>query len=112
MEAKKEKDPPSLRHRCARVEMLVNHSQDRGSDMEVTTYGVDLAKQVFQVHWVEPDSGEVKRKVLTRGQFQAFFVRRAAGLVAMEACGSAHHWGRTLSALGHQVWSSPLLDRT
>jgi hypothetical protein len=46
MEARR-KDPPSLRHRCARVEMSGNHSQDRGSDMQVTTYGVDLAKQVF-----------------------------------------------------------------
>ena len=97
------KDPPSARHRCARVEMLRNHSRDRGSDMQVTTYGVDLAKRVFQVHWVELESGEVKRKVLTRGEFSAFFARRAAGLVAMEACGSAHHWGRALCALGHQV---------
>ncbi len=102
MEAKR-KDPLSIRHRCARVEMSSNHSQDRGSEMQVTTYGVDLAKQVFQVHWVETDSGEVKRKMLTRGQLQAFFARRAAGVVAMEACGSAHHWGRALKALGHQV---------
>ena len=55
------------------------------------------------MHWVEADSGEVKRKMLTRGQMQAFFARRAAGVVAMEACGSAHHWGRGLQALGHQV---------
>jgi transposase len=102
MEGQK-KDPPSVRHRCARVEMFSNHSQDRGSRMQVTTYGVDLAKRVFQVHWVEPDSGEVKRKMLARGEFAAFFARRAAGLVAMEACGSAHHWGRTLRGLGHQV---------
>jgi transposase len=102
MEAKR-KDPLSIRHRCARVEMLGNHSQNRGSDMQVTTYGVDLAKQVFQVHWVDMDSGEVKRKVLARGQMQAFFARQAAGVVAMEACGSAHHWGRALQALGHQV---------
>ena len=102
MEAKR-KDPLSIRHRCARVEMFSNHSQDRGSEMQVTTYGVDLAKQVFQVHWVETDSGEVKRKMLARGQMQAFFARRAAGVVAMEACGSAHHWGRALKALGHQV---------
>jgi transposase len=102
MEAQR-KDPPSLRHRCARVEMFVNHSQDRGSDMQVTTYGVDLAKRVFQVHWVEPDSGEVKRKMLSRAELASFFARRASGLVAMEACGSAHHWGRTLRALGHEV---------
>jgi transposase len=102
MEGQK-KDPPSIRHRCARVEVFSNHSQDRGSRMQVTTYGVDLAKRVFQVHWVELDSGEVKRKMLTRGEFAAFFARRAAGLVAMEACASAHHWGRTLRALGHEV---------
>lgn len=100
---RKEKDPPFLRHRCARVEVSINHSQNRGSKMEVTTYGVDLAKAVFQVHWVEPDSGEVKRKMLTRGQFRAFFASQAPGLVAMEACGSAHHWGRALRELGHQV---------
>jgi transposase len=71
--------------------------------MQVTTYGVDLAKRVFQVHWVEPDTGEVKRKVLMRAEFGAFFARRAAGRVAMEACGSAHHWGRVLRGLGHEV---------
>src|SRR5207237_7804446 len=91
------------RHQCARAEVSSNHSRDRGSAMNVTTYGVDLAKRVFQVHWVEPDTGEVKRKMLTRGEFAAFFARRAAGLVAMEACGLAHHWGRRLRGLGHQV---------
>jgi len=71
--------------------------------MQATTYGVDLAKRMFQVHWVEVGSGEVKRKVLTRGELRVFFARRAVGVVAMEACGSAHHWGRVLSVLGHQV---------
>ena len=74
MEGQK-KDPPSVRHRCARVEMFSNHSQDRGSRMQVTTYGVDLAKRVFQVHWVEPDTGEVKRKMIMRGELRAFFAR-------------------------------------
>jgi transposase len=71
--------------------------------MQVTTYGVDLAKSVFQVHWVESESGEVKRKVLGRAELSGFFACRPAGLVAMEACGSAHHWGRTLRKLGHEV---------
>ena len=48
----------------AKVEVFSNHSQDRGSAMQVTTYGVDLAKSIFQVHWVEPETGEVKRKML------------------------------------------------
>jgi hypothetical protein len=58
----RKEDPPSERHRCAGVEMFSNHSKDRGSTMQVTTYGVDLAKRVFQVHWVEAQTGEVKRR--------------------------------------------------
>jgi transposase len=91
------------RHRCARVEVSSNHSRDRGSRMNITTYGLDLAKRVFQVHWVEPATGEVKRKALLRGDVGAFFARRANGVVAMEACASAHHWGRLLTGLGQQV---------
>ena len=91
------------RHRCARVEVSVNHSRGRRSTMNVTTYGLDLAKRVFQVHWVELDTGELKRKTLGRGEVAAFFARRAPGIVAMESCGSAHYWGRLLSGLGHEV---------
>ncbi len=69
----------------------------------VTTYGLDLAKRVFQVHWVDVDSGEVRRKTLARGQVTAFFAKATLGVVAMEACGSAHHWGRVIEQLGHQV---------
>lgn len=92
------------RHRCARVEVDLNHSRDRGTTMKnVTTYGLDLAKRVFQVHWVDVDSGEVRRKTLARGQVAAFFAKATLGVVAMEACGSAHHWGRVLQGLGHEV---------
>ena len=91
------------RHQRARVEMFVNHSRDRGSAMNVTTYGLDLAKRVFQVHWVEPETGEVKRKTLARADVSAFFACRTVGVVTMEACGSAHHWGRLLQGLGHEV---------
>jgi transposase len=55
------------------------------------------------VHWVEPDTGELKREVLARADVAAFFARRAPGIIAMESCGSAHYWGRVLSGLGHQV---------
>ena len=91
------------RHQCARVEMCSNHSRDRGSTMNNTTYGLDLAKKVFQVHWVEPDTGEVKRGTLDRAELSAFFARSAPGVVAMEACGSAHYWGRVFKSLGHEV---------
>jgi transposase len=71
--------------------------------MKTTTYGLDLAKQVFQVHWVDVTTGEVRRKTLKRAQVSAFFARAPRGVVAMEACGSAHHWGRLLSSFGHEV---------
>ncbi|MBW8076849.1 MAG: IS110 family transposase [Gallionella sp.] len=71
--------------------------------MNVTTYGLDLAKRVFQVHWVEMDTGELKRKTLARAEVAAFFAHRPPGIVAMESCGSAHYWGRVLSGLGHEV---------
>ena len=103
MRDKRNEDPPSERHRCARVEMFSNHSKDRGSDMQITTYGVDLAKRVFQLHWVEAQTGEVKRKTLMRSEVSEFFAQREPGIVAMEACGSAHHWARMLKRLGHQV---------
>lgn len=70
---------------------------------DVTTYGLDLAKRVFQVHWVDVQSGEVRRKTLPRAQVSAFFARAPRGVVAMEACGSAHHWARLLQRLGHEV---------
>jgi len=68
--------------------------------MNNTTYAVDLAKKVVQVHWVEPLTGEIKRKALVRAEVSAFFARREPGLMVMEACGSAHHWGRVLSKGG------------
>jgi transposase len=71
--------------------------------MNVTTYGVDIAKHVFQVHWIEPQTGEIRRRKLSRAKFTDFFAQRQPGRIAMEACSGSHHWGRTLAALGHQV---------
>lgn len=71
--------------------------------MNATTYGVDIAKSVMQLHWVEADGGEIKRKKLARAKFSEFFAQRVPARVVMEACGGAHHWARTLTALGHQV---------
>jgi len=67
------------------------------------TYGLDIAKNVMQLHWVEPESGEIKRRKLSRAKLADFFAQRQPGVIALEACASAHHWGRTLGALGHQV---------
>jgi len=71
--------------------------------MNATTFGLDLAKRVMQVHWVETEAGEICRRQLKRGQVLEFFARRAPAVIAMEACGSAHYWGRKLEGLGHQV---------
>src|ERR671912_2355396 len=71
--------------------------------MDATTFAVDIAKNVMQLHWVEPDSGEIKRKKLARAKLTEFFAQRQPGRVVLEACGGAHHWARTLGELGHQV---------
>ena len=71
--------------------------------MNVTTYGLDIAKNVMQLHWIDPDSGEIQRKKLSRAKLSEFFAQRQPSRIALEACGGAHHWGRTLGALGHQV---------
>lgn len=71
--------------------------------MNCTVYGLDLAKNVFQLHWVEMATGEICRLQLKRHQVAEFFANRMPGLVAMEACGSAHYWGRKFTALGHAV---------
>lgn len=71
--------------------------------MNATTVAVDLAKSVFQVAVADGNWKVVERARLTRGQFERFFDNRSAGLVVMEACGSAHHWGRWFSARGVAV---------
>lgn len=71
--------------------------------MEITTYGLDLAKSVMQLHWVDMETGEIHRKQLKRRRLLEFFTNRQPGVVAMEACGSAHYWARELLKLGHEV---------
>lgn len=71
--------------------------------MKHTVYGVDLAKRVFQLHWMEPETGEIISKQLKRADFLAHFANRAPCLIGMEACGGAQHWARQLTKLGHQV---------
>ena len=65
--------------------------------------GMDIAKSVFQVHTVDMHTGELQDKRLTRDKVLTFFSNRQPCVVAMEACGGAHHWGRKLQQMGHQV---------
>jgi transposase len=71
--------------------------------MNITTIGIDLAKNVFQVHGTDERGKGVLSKVLRRSQMMQFFTQRAPCLIGMEACGSAHFWARKLTALGHTV---------
>lgn len=70
---------------------------------EIITIGLDLAKSVFQVHGVDKDLQVVVRRQLRRSGVIPYFSKLKPCLVAMEACASAHYWGRELTKLGHQV---------
>ena len=69
----------------------------------VTRVGLDLAKRVFQIHTLDAKGGIVAARKLTRSQLLPFFAELPPCVVAMEACASAHHWGRALIELGHEV---------
>ncbi|EGL64064.1 transposase IS116/IS110/IS902 family protein [Agrobacterium sp. ATCC 31749] len=70
---------------------------------EVSIVGVDLAKQVFQVHGAAADGRVLFRKKLSRLQFPKFMAALPPCVVAMEACGTAHYWGRELAGFGHDI---------
>ncbi len=70
---------------------------------KVTTIGIDLAKNVFQVHGADDNGQVVFRKQLRRGQLLEFFANMNPVLIGMEACSSSHHWARELCAQGHHV---------
>jgi len=70
---------------------------------EVSTIGLDLAKNVFQVHGADASGAVVFRKKLRRHQVLTFFAGQPSCTVAMEACASAHHWAREIGRLGHAV---------
>ena len=71
--------------------------------MNAITIGLDIAKSVFQVHGEDHTGKVVIQKRLRRHQVEAFFSKQLRCLIGIEACGTAHHWARTLVALGHDV---------
>jgi transposase len=78
--------------------------------MQITTIGLDIAKNVFQVHGIDAAEKIVVRKQLRRSQVIAFFKALPPCLVGMEACATAHYWARELTKLGHQVRLMPAKD--
>ncbi len=75
--------------------------------MNVSTVGLDLAKNVFQVHAINEAGEVIVRKALRRRQVMPFFSRLEPCLIGMEACGTSHFWAREIAALGHEVKLMP-----
>ena len=75
--------------------------------MKVSTIGLDLAKSVFQVHGIDAAGQVVVRRQLGRRQLMGFFEKLGPCLVGIEACATAHYWGREIAALGHEVRLMP-----
>src|SRR6516225_3260367 len=78
--------------------------------MQITTIGLDIAKNVFQVHGIDAAEKVVVRKQLRRGQVLKFFAELPPCLVGMEACATAHYWARELTKLGYEVRLMPATD--
>jgi transposase len=75
--------------------------------MEITTIGLDLAKNVYQVHAINGAGEVVVRKTIRRAQVLRFFERLDPCLVGIEACGTSHYWAREISRFGHEVRLMP-----
>ena len=70
---------------------------------QISIVGIDLAKSVMQVHGVDAAGAVVVQRRLRRGQVMGFFARLPRCVIGLEACATAHYWGRELKALGHEV---------
>ena len=75
--------------------------------MDISTIGLDLAKNVFQIHAIDATGEVVVRRTLRRAQMLPFFEKLPPCLVGAEACGTSHHWARELMKLGHTVRLMP-----
>lgn len=74
---------------------------------EITTVGLDIAKQVFQVHGADATGAVVVRRKLRRDDIVGFFEALPPCLIGIEACATGHHWARLLAGLGHEVRLMP-----
>src|SRR5882757_11207951 len=96
------------RHQCATLVLLEQQTSQRGPSMEkASMIGLDIAKNVFEVHGRNAAGEVVLRRRLKRGQVEKFFAQLPKAVIGLEACGSAHHWGRVLSRLGHEARLMP-----
>src|SRR5579864_5809364 len=94
---------PLRRHLVPRSWLSKPATRGEASMEEVSIIGLDLAKNVFQLHGARPDGSVAFRRTVSRSKLLSFFAAIPRCLVAMEACASAHHWARQIGALGHEV---------
>src|SRR3954467_5387899 len=92
--------------RCRRGSRATTTTRET-SEMQVTTVGLDLAKNLFQVHGADARRRPVLKRRPARGKVLEFFATLPACLVGLEACAAAHHWARELAKLGHTVRLMP-----
>ncbi len=71
--------------------------------MKITTTGIDVAKEVFQIHGIDKHGKVVLRKQLRRNTMTKYFANLTPCLIGMEACGSSHYWARKLQEFGHTI---------
>ena len=90
--------------------IVVNESHQGAIDMQVTTIGLDIAKNVFQVRAIDSDEKVVVRNQLRRCQVLRFFQGLPPCLVVLEACATSHYWAREFAKLGHEVRLMPAKD--
>src|SRR5205807_8575008 len=103
-------DGARSRHRCAIGCFVGSESHEGADQMQISTIGLDIAKNVFQVHGIDANETVVVRKRLRRSQVLAFFKALPPCLIGMEACATAHYWARELTKLGHRVRLMPAKD--
>jgi transposase len=70
---------------------------------EISTIGLDIAKNVFHAHGADAGGQQLFSRRIARGKVIEFFAAQPRCLVALEACGGAHHWARQLMGMGHEV---------
>jgi hypothetical protein len=85
-------DGARSRHRSAIGWFVEDESHEESRPHAITTIGLDIAKNVFQVHSIDAAEKVIVRKQLRRSQIIAFFEALAPCLVGMEACATSHHW--------------------
>src|SRR5262245_62113022 len=91
---------------CQKV-IVADESHEGAVHMQISTLGIDIAKNVFQVHGVDAAEQVVLKKQLRRGQVLEFVGKLPPCLIGMEACATSHHWAREFRRLGHDVQLMP-----